>query len=127
MGKGIATLCLIAGCIVAAVGFDLLPNDLVRIRAPKGAIAAGGIILAGSGLLSLGRDHRISDALTSLLILGVAALSGWLTFYAPPGTLKRYVPFVPSNVSESLAQLLFGLGAVACVGMALWGVRRLTR
>ena len=127
MVKGIATLCLVAGGIVAAVGFDLLPNDLVYIRAPKGAVAAGGVILAGMGLLSLGRDHRVSDALTSLLILGVAALSGWLTFYAPPGTLKRYIPFVPANVSESLAQLLFGLGAVACVGMALWGFRRLTR
>ena len=127
MGKGLATLCLIGGCIIAAVGFDLLPNDLVHIRAPKDAVAAGGVVLAGMGLLSLGRDHRISEALSSLLILSVAAVSGWLTFYAPPGTLHRYVPFVPQTVSDSLSKLLFGLGTAACVGMAFWGFRRILR
>ena len=127
MGKGIATLCLIAGAIVAAAGFDLLPSDLVRIRAPKDVVAAGGVVLAGMGLLSLGRDHRMSETLSSLLIIGIAAFSGWLTFYAPPGTLHRYVPFVPPTVSDSLAKLLFGLGAAACVGMAFWGFRRILR
>ena len=127
MNKGIATLCLIAGGVIAAAGFDLLPGDVFRIRAPKDVVAAGGVILAGMGLLSLGRDHRISETLTSLLILGAAAVSGWLTFYAPPGTLRRYLPFVPATVSESLAKLLFGLGAAACVGMAFWGFRRMLR
>ena len=56
-------------------------------------------VLAGMGLLSLGRDHRLSETLTSLFILGVAGVSGWLTFYAPPGTLHRYVPFVPPTVT----------------------------
>lgn len=127
MGKGIATLCLIAGGFIAAVGFDLLPSDLVRIRAPKDVVAAGGVVLTGLGLLALARDHRISETITSLLILGVASVSGWLTFFAPPGTLKRYVPFVPATVSESLAKLLFGLGVVACIGMAFWGLRRIMR
>lgn len=127
MGKGLAVLCLVAGSIVAAVGFDLLPPGLIRIRASKQVLAAGGVVLAGMGLLSLGRDHRISDAITSLSILGVAAVSGWLTFFAPAGTLHRYIPFVPATVSDSLAKLLFGLGTAACVGMGLWGVRRILR
>jgi hypothetical protein len=112
---------------VAAFGFDLLPNDLVRIRASKDALAGGGVVLAAMGLLSLGRDHRISETISSLLILAVAGVSGWLTFYAPAGTLHRYVPFVPQTVSDSLAKLLFGLGTAACIGMAFWGFRRLVR
>jgi hypothetical protein len=127
VGKGIATLCLIAGGIVAAVGFDVLPPDFVPLRAPKDALAGGGVVLSGMGLLALGRDHRLSETLTSLLILGVAGVSGWLTFYAPPGTLHRYVPFVPPTVSDSLTKLLFGLGTVACIGMAFWGFRRILR
>ena len=127
MGKGLAILCLIGGSIVAAVGLGLMPSDLVRIRAPREVLSAGGVVIAGMGLLSLGRDHRISETISSLLILAVAGVSGWLTFYAPPGTLHRYVPFVPAAVSESLTKLLFGIGAVACIGMAFWGFRRILR
>ena len=79
------------------------------------------------GVMSLARDHRFSETIASLLLLGLAGGAGWLTFYAPEGTLNRYVPFVPPTVNEALARLLFGLGAAVCVGMAFWGFRRIFR
>lgn len=127
MGKGTAILCLLAGSIVGAAGLGLLPKNLMIADAPPRLLAAGGIILALLGFLSLARDHRASETITSLLFLAVAAGAGWLTFIAPPGTVNEYVPFIPASVNESLARLLFGLGAVACVGLAFVGLRRILR
>ena len=127
VGKGIATLCLVAGGFIAAVGFGFVPAAPLGITAPRELVAAGGLLLALMGFLSLAQDHRISETLTSLLLLGIACTAGWLTFYAPEGTLHHYVPFVPPTVNEALARLLFGLGTAVCVGMAIWGVRRILR
>jgi hypothetical protein len=127
VGKGVATLCLLVGALLAAVGFGWVPNDVVRITAPRDLVAAGGLVLGAIGFFSLARDHRASETLTSLLLLAIAVGAGWLTFFAPEGTLNRYLPFVPPTVNEALARLLFGLGAAICVGMAFWGFRRILR
>ena len=97
------------------------------IEAPRGVLLGGGTLLVLVGFMSLARDHRVSDSIATLFLLGIAAGAGWLTFYAPEGTLSRYVPFVPPSVNEALARLLFGLGAAVCVGMAFWGLRRILR
>ena len=78
MGKGIATLCLLAGGFVAAIGLGFVPKDLLGITAPLELVAAGGILLALMGFSSLAQDHRISETLTSLLLLGLAGTAGWL-------------------------------------------------
>jgi hypothetical protein len=127
VGKGTAILCLLAGGIVCAAGLGLLPKNYMIADAPPRLLAAGGIILAVLGFMALARDHRVSETITSLLLIAVAAGAGWLTFIAPPGTVNEYIPFIPASVNESLARLLFGLGAVACVGLALIGLRRILR
>lgn len=127
VGKGIATLCLLAGGFVCAAGLGLLPSEYLAIDAPRGVVVGGGALLALIGSMSLARDHRVSETITSLLVLGLAGAAGWLTFYAPAGTLNRYLPFVPPTVNDALARLLFGLGAAVCVGMAFWGFRRMFR
>jgi len=88
-----------------------------------GAGAASGLV----GFMLLARDHRASDAIASVLLLAISAGAGWLTFYAPPGTAESVFPFIPAAVNESVGRLLFGLGTVACVGAAVWALRRLLR
>jgi hypothetical protein len=75
----------------------------------------------------LARDHRASDSIASILLLIIAAIAGWVTFYAPEGTINRVLPFIPAEVNDALGRLLFGIGAIACVGGALWALRRLFR
>lgn len=127
MGKGVSILSLLAGGFLCAAALGLLPQDYVVIDAPRSVLFGGGILLILVGLMSLARDHRVSDTIASLLLLTLAGAAGWLTFYAPEGTLNRYVPFIPASVNEALARLLFGLGAAVCVGMAIWGFRRILR
>jgi hypothetical protein len=79
------------------------------------------------GFMLLARDHRASDAIATVLLLILAAIAGWVTFVAPEGTLNRALPFIPASVNDALGRLLFGFGAVVCVGMALWALRRLFR
>ena len=127
MGKGVASLCLLAGVVLSASALGLLPIDLSAISAPRSVVLGGGALLVVIGFLSLARDHRGSDTITSLLLLSISGLAGWLTFYAPPGTLNRFLPYVPSTVNDALTRLTFGFGVVLCAGMAFWGLRRLLR
>jgi hypothetical protein len=127
VGKGVSILCILAGVVLCAAALGLLPREYVVIAAPHSVLAGGGGFLMLVGFMSLARDHRLSDTLGSLFLLALAGVAGWLTFYAPEGTLHRYVPFVPPSVNEALARLLFGVGAAVCVGMAIWGFRRIFR
>ena len=127
MGKGIALLCLAAGVAVCAVSLGLLPVDYALFEAPRRVVFGAGGVMVLLGFMLLARDHRASDLIGSILLLGLAAAAGWLTFYAPEGTLERFAPFIPASVNDALGRLLFGLGAVASFGMAAWAVRRLLR
>ncbi len=127
MGKLIAFLCLVGGIAVCAASLGLLPEDYVIFEAPRRVVFGLGAVSVLLGFLLLARDHRASDVVTTVLLLSVAAFAGWLTFYAPEGTIQRYLPFIPSEVNDALARLLFGLGAAATFGIAIWAARRLFR
>jgi hypothetical protein len=127
VGKGVAILSLLAGGFVSAAALGILPPEYAVIHAPRSVVLGGGALLMLIGFMSLARDHRFSDAIASLMLLALAAGAGWLTFCAPEGTLNRYIPFIPPSVNEALAHLLFGFGAAASIGMAIWGVRRIFR
>jgi hypothetical protein len=124
----IGLLCVLAGITACAAALDLLPIDpSPLLEAPRWIVCGGGAVLALSGFMMLGRDHRASSALASVLLLAVAAGTGWITFYAPQGTLGRAIPFIPTSVSHELGRLLFGLSAIASIGMAAAALRRLLR
>lgn len=126
MDKAFGFLCLLGGCAALAGVFGFLQLDGTPLaHAPSAALSGGGVALLFVGFLSLSRDHRTSDAVASILLFAVAAGTGWLTFYAPEGTLERALPFIPASVGDEMARLTFGLGAAACIGIAIMAVRRL--
>lgn len=127
MGKGVATLCLLAGAFVCAVGLGILPSEYFPIHAPRSAVVGGGALLAVMAFMALASDHRVSQTISSLVFLAIAVGAGWLTFFAPQGTVNRYLPFIPQSVNEALARLLFGLGVAVCVGMGFFGLRKILR
>ena len=96
-------------------------------EAPREVLFGAGAVSVLFGFLLLARDHRASDAVTTILLLSLASFTGWLTFYAPEGTVERYLPFIPTAVSDSLTRLFFGIGAVATFGIAIMAIRRLFR
>jgi len=127
VGKLVAFLCLVGGIGVCAASLGLLPEDYVIFEAPRRVVFGLGAVSVLLGFLLLARDHRASDAVATIFLLSLAAFAGWLTFYAPEGTIERYLPFIPSEVTDALARLLFGLGAAATFGIAIWAARRLFR
>ena len=120
-------LCLVAGVAVCSASLGFFPADYLVLEAPRGVVLGAGAVLVLGGLMFLAGDHRASASMGTLLLLTLAAIAGWITFYAPEGTIQRVLPFVPASVNEALGRLLFGLGAAACVGMAVWALRRLFR
>ncbi len=127
MGRGIAILCLVAGAVVCAVPLGLLPDVASALPTSPRVLLGLGAILILLGLLQLARDHRAGEVMGSFALLGLAVVTGWVTFFAPEGTVARVLPFIPTEVNEALTRLLFGVGAAACVGMAVLGLRRLFR
>jgi hypothetical protein len=127
VGKAIALLCLAGGVALCAASLGFLPADYLVFEAPGAVVFGAGAVLVLAGFMLLARDHRASDSIASILLLIIAAIAGWVTFYAPEGTINRVLPFIPAEVNDALGRLLFGLGAVACVGGALWALRRLFR
>lgn len=127
MGKLVASLCLLGGIAVCAASLGLLPEDYVVFEAPRQVVFGAGAVSVLFGFMLFARDHRASDALMTIALLSIAAFTGWLTFYAPDGTVERYLPFIPSAVNDALTRLLFGLGAAATFGIAIWALRRLFR
>jgi len=127
VAKGIALLCLVGGVGVCAASLGLLPAGYFQLEAPPAIVCGAGTAFALAGFMLLARDHRVSDVIASILLLIFAAIAGWVTFYAPEGTIASRLPFIPASVDDTLGRLLFGFGAVACVGMAAWALRRLFR
>ena len=112
---------------MAAVGFGWLPKDYLALDVPKALLQAGGLILGLLGFMTLAKDHRVSETITSLALLALALGAGWLTFIAPPGTAHKYLPFIPVEVNDALGRLLFGIGTAACFGIAFFVLRRMSR
>ncbi len=127
MGKGIAFLCLSGGFAVCSASLGFFPADYLVLEAPREVVFGAGAVFVLGGFMFLASDHRASDSIASILLLTLAAIVGWVTFYAPEGTIQRILPFIPASVNEAAGRLLFGLGAVTCAGLAVWALRRLFR
>lgn len=109
------------------MSLGLLPDDYLVFEAPRRVVFGAGALSVVIGFMILARDHRAADATTTILLLSFAAFAGWLTFYAPDGTIHRFFPFIPLQTGEALSRLLFGLGCAATFGLAIMAVRRLLR
>jgi hypothetical protein len=118
---------LAGGVAVCAASLGLFPAGYLVFEAPRTVVFGAGAVFVLAGFMLLARDHRASDSIASILLLTLAGIAGWVTFYAPEGTINRVFPFIPGSVNDALGRLLFGIGAVACVGMAVWALRRLFR
>jgi TctA family transporter len=118
---------LSAGAALCSASLGLFPADYLVLEAPRRVVLGAGVVLVLAGFMLLARDHRASDSIASILLLALAGIVGWATFYAPEGTIQRVLPFIPGSVNDTAGRLLFGLGVVTCVGMAVWALRRLFR
>ena len=120
-------LSLALGCVLCADALGVLPFEYAILEAPRGVLGAAGGALIILALALLARDHRGSDALGAILLLAFSAITGWVTFYGLEGITEGGVSFIPPSVAEAVGRLLFGLGVVACVGMAALALRHLFR
>ncbi len=123
----IAILSFVTGALLCAQPLGLLPPIDMEIDASPQLMLGSGAVLILVGFLQLARDHKASEAMGAVFLLALAGITGWVTFLAPAGTVARVLPFIPTDVNDALARLLFGIGVAACVTMTVFGLRRLFR
>ncbi|MEM7435125.1 MAG: hypothetical protein AAF436_08235 [Myxococcota bacterium] len=127
MGKLVALIALGAGIVIGGTTLGLLPAQYAWVEGPREArLGIAGLLLV-VGFALLARDHRGSELLSGLLLIGFSVLCGWVTFYGPESLVAGDIDIVPVGVRESLGQLMFGLGVIACGVSAFLGLRRLLR
>lgn len=109
--------------LAIACGLFDLPDD--ASNAPAWVIAGCGIVFVAAGAMILGHPRSgANDLLAALISLVFAATAAWVSFFAPSEGFSGGVPFASREFNVRLARIMFGLGSVICLGVAIYAVHR---
>lgn len=118
-------LSVLGGCALCAVALDLVPVDETSLHAPRAVLFLAGLVVLVAGVMAVrGPESRHNDLLAAVLLLSMAAAGAWVALLAPAGGFSGGIPLLPRGTNVLLARVLFGLGAVTSVLLAVWAFRR---
>ena len=121
VGWALATIAM--GLYPIALSLDLLPGQDSLNGPPWVGVLAGGVfVLAGIAMLA-GPQARVTHVLAAVLLLSLAAIGGWIAVAASSAGFSGGVPFLPGWLNVSIARVMFGCGALICLGMTLLAIR----
>lgn len=106
-----------------ASGLVDLPDDATH--APAWVIAGCGMVFVAAGAMILGHPRSgANDLLAALISLTFAATAAWVSFFAPPEGFSGGVPLASREFNVGLARIVFGLGSIICLGVAIFAIYR---
>ena len=111
-----------------AGGLGLIPLDPDSVYAPMWVLALCGFVVALGGIAMLAPNSpRIQAAAGVTFTLAMGMIGAWVAFFSDSDGFSGGIPFVPREVNVLVARGLFGLGAVMCLALFVWGARRILR
>lgn len=113
---------MLLGFYPIAIAAKWLPFDQNAVHAPLWIIFLSGVVFVIAGIMLLLRQHaQLNNLLAALLLASMAAVGGWITFFAPSDGFSGGVPFLSEVQNTALARGFFGLGtlltAMLCGGV----------
>jgi len=120
IGWALATIAI--GLYPVAMSLDLLPGRASLNGPPWVGVLAGGVfVLAGLAMLA-GQRSRVTHVLVAVLLLSLTAIGGWIAIAASAGGFSGGIFFLPGWVNVAIARVMFGFGALVCLGMTLLAI-----
>lgn len=117
-----------AGLAIVGVAADVIAVDPSAVHAPRWVLGACGAVFALAGLAVLAPPgSAVGSAAAGVTVLAFGLIGGWVALFGSAEHFSGGLPFVPDAVNVAVARGLFGLGAVLCLALFVWGTRRLAR
>ena len=116
---------LIAGLVYAGVSLGIIQVDSSTTHAPMTVLFLVAVVLSIGGVMMIaGRDSRLNELLAAVLLLGMSSIGSWVAIFGSIDGISGGLAFLPSELNVGLGRVLFGLGALLCLAMAVYALRR---
>ena len=121
-------LCLASGLLILGIGLGLIPTDPTDIHAPPWVLALCGLVFILGGVAVFAHERpRVQSAAGTTIVLAFRLVGGWVALFGASGQMSGGVPFLPRGVNIAIGRGLFGLGALMCLVLFVFGVRQILR
>ena len=125
---GLALFCIALGTYPILLAMGVIEPEPGQLKAPEWIVGMAGFVFVVLGVfVSLRQTDTLSHVFGAVVCLGFAAIGCWVALNAEPGSIAGGLPFVGAEVNHRIGRIVFGLGALMCLSMALWAVRMALR
>ena len=125
---GLALCCIALGTYPILVAVGVIEPEPGQLKAPLWVVGLAGFLFVVLGVfVSMRQTDTLSHVFGAVVCLSFSAIGTWAALYAEPGSIKGGLPLVPAHINHQIGRVMFGLGALMCLGMALWAMRMALR
>ena len=116
---------LFTGAAFMAASLGIIVLDPSTFQPPRAILFLVSIIaITGGSLIIIQDQTRWSDWLASVMLMAFAAVGGWVAVFGPAERISGGLAFLPPETNVALARVIFGLGALLCLGLSAYAIRR---
>lgn len=116
---------LFTGAAFLAASFGFLDLDPSTARPPRAILFLVSVIaIAGGLLIILRRETKWSNLLAGALLFAMAGIGGWAAVLGPAEKISGGLSFLPPETNVTLARIVFGTGAMLCLIVGAFALRR---
>tara|TARA_R110002167_G_scaffold149732_1_gene343153 strand:+ start:347 stop:760 length:414 start_codon:yes stop_codon:yes gene_type:complete len=125
LNPGWGWICILLGLYPIAIAAGILEVDPDKLHAPPWVLALCGLVFIIAGCMALlGQHGRVNDSLAALILLAFALVGVWVSLFSSAEGFSGGLPFVSQEMNILLQRCIFGLGALICLSLFVYAVRR---
>lgn len=126
--RALGLITLAMGLFVTGIGLEVVPVDPASVHAPMWVLVLCGavFVLGGVGMLAHGAPE-VQSAAGATIVLLFGVVGGWVALFGDAAQFSGGFAFLSAEANVAMARGVFGLGALVCLAMFVWGTRRMLR
>lgn len=114
-----------AGLYIVGISTGVIPAEESSFKAPRWVVLVVGAAFVFGGAAVTGREGSFfNDLMGSLIVFCLGVAVGWVSFFGSADGFSGGIPLLPDEINLGLARVLFGLGAIVCLVIAGYGMKR---
>jgi FtsH-binding integral membrane protein len=121
----IGILIILAGGCVMGLAAGFIPFDSSSVQIPLWVMGTSGLVfMIGGAMVFVGMDNRYNEFFAFLLLFLMGSIVGWVSIFGDENDFFGGIPLLPDEVNIMAARLLFGIGALICLGLSFYAFQR---